>query len=644
MRKWSALFPAIVLTLLLAATASAQSRRGELRGAWMGEGCGRDWPALMQSLHDNGFNAFFPNFSIGNMALYPSKVLEPLPGGDSNRDELAEAAAAARANDIELHIWRIDWALWRTPKESLDKLEAEGRLQRNSRGQLGRDDPNIKVDWLCPSDPRNRELEKEAMLELVRNYDIAGIQFDYMRFPGDDYCFCDGCKERFQQQTGVTVANWPADVQADGPYAGQWRQWRRDLITSLVADIANSALAVKPDISVSLAAWNHLDAGREAYAQDWPEWVRRGLLDFVCPMDYTKDTADVTRQVTDQIAAIHSAIPLYAGLGAFLLPSSGALIEQIEAARGAGADGFVAFAYADDKLARWLPDLAVAVTAGDPGPTPHGGPPASFAFSGDAVASQADRRVIAGDRLEADITLGWEPPALPDDDEAAAAAAQAGALLKRALDVRDPVKDYDSPANLAASAGGEDRLSGRLLVEDPDGRQRLFLGVFDSAYRFQRRLGFTAPSGPFRLAVYGTLKTPSGARDFVARSPLLTGVESSAAAPASDSAQRLAAYIDTACSMPEVGLLAQLAPVSVQFRATGPAPGEWWLTYRDGACESGPGAVEDPDITVSASAEDWLAIAEGKVTIEELYQRARLEIEADDTTFQRLADLYPGSD
>jgi uncharacterized lipoprotein YddW (UPF0748 family) len=639
MRKRSVLLPALLCIAVLTTTAFAQSRRGELRGAWMSEGYGRDWPAIMESLHDNGFNAIFPNFSIGSMALYPSRVLTQLPGGDPGRDELAEAAKAARANGIELHVWRIDWALYRAPQDILGKLEAEGRLQRNSKGELGRDDPEVKVDWLCPSDPQNRALEKASMLELVSNYDIAGIQFDYMRFPGADYCFCDGCKERFQKQAGVTVATWPDDVQGDGPFAEKWREWRRGLMTSLVADIGNSAVALKPDIRVSLAAWDDLEDGRQEFGQDWTAWAREGLLDFVCPMDYTPDADHLTEHLVEQIAAIHSAIPLYAGLSLHGLTSSGDLIGEIEAARAAGADGFVTFSYSNRRLVPWLPDLAATVTAGDPGPMPHNGPPASFAFSGEATASPADgTHVLAGARLEAGISVGWEPPA-PSDDEEAAAAAQAGALLQRALDVRDPVRDYDQRANLAAPAGGEDRLSGRLLVEGPNGEQRLFLGMFDSAYRFQREIG---------LAIYGTLKTAAGARDFVVRSPLLTGMERTALAPAapapSDALTRLQAFADTACTWPEISLLSSLAPITVQLRANGSAAGEWWLAYREDGCQSGSGVAEKPEVTLTASTEDWLALAGHQITARELYERGRLQIETDDATFQRLTELYGGAD
>ena len=651
-----ALIPVLALLVAIASSAAAQSRRGELRGAWMSEGYDRDWPAIMQSLHDNGFNAFFPCFSIGNMALYPSRVLAPAPArgptpargatparddtprGDPDRDELAEAAAAARANGIELHVWRINWALWQTPKELLDQFEAEGRLQRNSKGELARANPDIKVDWLCPSHPENRTLEKEAMLELVRDYDVAGIHFDYMRFPGGDYCFCDGCKERFQQQSGATVTTWPDDVMGDGALAGKWRQWRRDLMTSLVEEIADAAHAIKPDVSVSLAAWDDIEDGREEYGQDWIAWSRDGLLDFVCPMDYTRDTEHLTDHLTEQLSLTRSAIPLYAGLGGFRLKSSVDLIEQIEAARAAGADGFVIFSYRNRKLVPWLPDLRATVTAADPAPMPHGHPPASFAFSGEAVAPPAEaNRVMAGARLEAEIALGWEPPTLPEDDSAAAAA-QAGAMLERALDVRDPVGSYDSRPGLAASLGDEERLTGRVVVESPQGAARLLLGPFDTAYQFSRTLGFPAPEGAFRIAIYGTLKTPTGARDFVVRSPLLVGVSKDdlqAEALRAD-LEKLAA---DACSRPEV---ARLAPLAIRLHATDLAGGKWWLVLKAEGCETGAGSIESPDLTVSASAADFLSLARGEASPKVLWETGRLDITGEDQLIARLIALYSG--
>lgn len=516
---------AVPAALLLAAfclsPASAQSRRGELRGAWIGEGYGRDWPAIMASLKANGFNALFPNFSIGNMALYPSKLLAVLPGGEAGRDELAEAAKAAKENGIELHVWRINWALARTPDDLLAQLDAAGRLQRNSKGQRGRDDPEVKVDWLCPSHPENRKLEKEAVLELVRSYDVAGIQFDYLRYPGGDYCFCDGCKERFQQSQAVKVERWPDDVREGGRLAAKWQHWRRSLITSLAQEISDAAHALKPDICLSLAAWPDIDAGRDLYGQDWVPWAREGTLDFVCPMDYTTDDARLVSLLGRQVAEVKGAIPIYAGLGAFQMSSEAQLVSQIEVARAEGADGFVAFAYGSGNFDQWLPDLRDAVTAADPSPMPHAHPPAGFAVSGEATQSPAaGRNVIAGRKLEMEVMLGWEPPTA----EEVPGAAEAGAMLDRILNQREPIQSYEATAPALAPGGESERISGRIVVESPAGASLLVLGAFDTDYRFARKLSFTAPEGPFRLAIYGAVTSPKGKRDFVVRAPLLVGV------------------------------------------------------------------------------------------------------------------------
>ncbi len=517
----TAAIAAIALACALVSPACAQSRRGELRGVWMGEGYNRDWPTIMKSLKDNGFNAIFPNFSIGDMSLYPSKTLALVPGGDPTRDELAEAAKAARANGIELHVWRIDWALWRTPDELLTQLDAAGRLQRNSRGQRAKDDPDVRIDWLCPSNSENRALEKLAMIEVIQKYDIAGIQFDYMRYPGADYCFCDGCKERFQQSQSVKVEKWPDDVRAGGPLAAKWQQWRLSLITSLVNDISSAAHALKPDISVSLAAWSDIDDGRDTYGQDWVPWARDGSLDFVCPMDYTLDDQELARSVERQVTEVKGAIPLYAGLGAFQMKSAGPLIDQIGTARSAGADGFVAFAYGSGDLATWLPELRASVTAQDPKPVPHGGPAARFSFSGDAVKAQASARtVVAGADLQVEMTLGWEPPTLTEQEQGAA---DAGQMLRRILDQRTPVVTYGERMGPTPPSNAE-RLSGRIVVENPIGEQLIVLGAFDTEYRFERKLNFAAPEGPFRLAIYGAVKSPDGKRDFVARAPLMVGM------------------------------------------------------------------------------------------------------------------------
>ena len=528
MTRCLALAPIILVALCLALPASAQSRRGEMRGAWMGDGYNRDWPAIMKSLKENGFNALFPNLCVGAMSYYPSKVMIPAPGGTPGRDELAEAVKAAKQNGIELHLWRINWALWGVPKDTLDKLEAEGRLQRNAQGKLGRDDPDVTTDWLCPSNPENRKLEKEAMLEAVRNYDLAGIQFDYMRFPNGNYCYCDHCKAQFQKDAKVTVSRWPEEVQEGGPYLEQWRAWRRGLITSLATEISEECHRIKPNIFVSLASWPSLDDAYNQVAQDWTSWVKKGILDFVCPMDYTDNKDDlVNNQLTGQLDRVRGTIPIYPGLGAFLMKSSSQLADQIEATRDLGADGFLAFAYFSGDFDKWLPDLHATVTSSDPNPMPHWAPLTRFAFKGPAITgdqkdSSTLRIVTAGARFEVSVAIGIAL-VRPSSDEQAGAE-QAAAVLRQAANQRLPGSSYDPAVSEPLPPEQGPWISGRVVAERPDGDTLSVLGAFEGEMGLPSTFRAFAPEGPFRIAVYGTAPLAGGKRDFVSRSVLLTGV------------------------------------------------------------------------------------------------------------------------
>ncbi len=640
MPRWRVVVSMVILSCCVSAGAWAQSRRGELRGAWMESGYGRDWSAIMESLADSGFNALFPNFSVGNMAFYPSDVLDVAPRGEEGRDELAEAAKAAKEHGIELHVWRINWALSNTPPEQLEELDQAGRVQRNSRGQRGKDDPSIGVDWLCPSDPENRKLEKASMLEVVRRYDIAGIHFDYMRFPGGDYCFCDGCKKRFQEDAGVHVERWPGDVLESGPYAQQWQQWRQQLQMSLVKEISREAHRIKPEVYISLAAWPYTDVGRDLLGQDWPQWIHEGALDFVCPMDYTLDEQELAGLIGAQVDAVQAEIPLYAGLAAFKMKSPDALGERMEIARAAGADGFVVFAYGSGELAEWLLDLRATVTAAGPDPMPHRSPPGHFAFAGPAIEAPASQRnLVAGQQLEAQIAVG-ESPLRGSEEEPGEGAAQAASILRQATETRSPVTTYGREPELIPSLTEEMRIFGRIVVETPSGMVLLPLGAFSTDFRMERTARFPCPEGAFRIAVYGSTRVGGGvSREFVVRSPLLIGMEE-ADLRAEAAHRELDQLCADACGREEIGQLLHL-DVAVQVRATGPGGGEWWFRLRDGECSTGEGTVEDPDLTLVGTTEDLLAILRGESRARTMWEVGRLKVSGEESLLRRLAELLP---
>jgi uncharacterized lipoprotein YddW (UPF0748 family) len=634
---------ALFLLIACALPVFAQSRKGELRGVWIGSGYDRDWSAIVKSLKENGFNAIFPNMCTGGAAFYPSKVLPAAAGGKQGRDELAEALKAAKQYGIEVHVWRINWRLENCPEEVLKRYEAQGRLMRNAEGKLVRDDPNDnpRMDWLCPSDLTNRNLERDAMLELVRRYDIAGIQFDYMRFPGPTYCYCDHCRVQFERETGSKkVEDWPADCVGEGKRAKEYERWRQGLQTSLVKEISEEAHRIKPGIYVSLAAWPEEEVARHQVLQDWPEWVKQGWLDFICFMNYGTDVGQVASQLKAGLNVVGGAVAVYSGLGAFLMKDAAELIAQVKEVREVGADGFVGFAYYSGELDKWLPALRETVTSSDPDPMPHWGPPAILSIAGPAVlAPEADHRVKAGGRLTADLKLGIPAPA--PNAIADEGALQAASILRQATNSRRPVGSLEPNTTSTGMADETYRITGRMVLETPTGNTLAVLGAFTADWQYLKQLTFTAPEGPFRLAVYGTEQVGEGEREFVFRGILLNGVEAkeSEAAPRADTAQgRVTGLIADFLKRVKPEDIAGV-DAAVLLRVDGEGGGDWWVRAKEGKCESGEGRIEKPDLSITISAQDLLSLARGEADPYALWQSGRLAASGDMALLKQLIPL-----
>lgn len=256
--------------------------------------------------------------------------------------------------------------------EEIDRMRTEKRLQATASGE--------EAAWLCPSNPANFELERDTMLEVVRNYDVDGVHFDYIRYPGSENCYCDGCRERFEAARGAKVADWPKDCYS-GALKTEYQDFRCAQITRLVKAVSEEAHRLKPWIRISAAVFGDYPGCRASVGQDWVLWCREGYLDFVCPMDYTDSDTRFHNIVTNQVSLVGGAVPVYAGIGAFIIPDDQA-VRQMESARADGADGFILFNMGKDLAVDGFPRFARSITSA-PAILPHNGPRVRFRTSYD---------------------------------------------------------------------------------------------------------------------------------------------------------------------------------------------------------------------------------------------------------------------
>jgi uncharacterized lipoprotein YddW (UPF0748 family) len=468
-----------------AASLAFPARDGEVRAVWVRRPEDVDWALVAPRLGRAGFNTVLPNYVRGVTAAYESKTLASRTGAKS-AGSLEACIRECRRAGLEVHVWWTVLFLDDTPEARVKELAEQGRLVRIAEGELMRPSP---AAWLCPSHPANAALVKSAARELARAFGPDGIHLDYARLPLERSCLCERCRELF----GL-AESWPADVLPGGKRWEEFRRFRRARVTAMVKALVEAAREARAGTYASAAVFPELAMCRETLAQDWGEWIEKGLVDFVAPMDYTESVDELTRWVRDQSRRIRARVPLVAGIGVSAgrsrIDDPAELIRQIAAARSSGADGFALFQLDADLLEKHL-----AAMARGPGRTgasvrPHGGPVVRWSLPPgvDPAAIPAGRKIEIGLAVEGRTLAG--------------------------LEVR---------AFAPVSARGRSSARPRVEMESALGRALGPLGRGPAAGK-KSGLALVAPAGPFRIVVRGEVSTAGAGKRLVAlRSPVFTG-------------------------------------------------------------------------------------------------------------------------
>jgi uncharacterized lipoprotein YddW (UPF0748 family) len=214
------------------------------------------------------------------------------------------------------------------------------------------------LPWLCPTDPASLDLETALVLEMLDRFPLDGVQFDYIRFPNDRSCYCEGCRTRFHEETGLSAGTWPDDVAPGGSLRARYSAWRVGRITNALVVLSEAVR--QRGIPVSVAVFpDRLDA--LGYGQDWVDWSRRGMVDRIYPMNYFRTTPELGEALAGQIPLLPDGFFTVCGLGTAIGSlgiSSFEAASQVEAALRSGAHGVCHF-HLNETLLRTLPMIRI---------------------------------------------------------------------------------------------------------------------------------------------------------------------------------------------------------------------------------------------------------------------------------------------
>jgi uncharacterized lipoprotein YddW (UPF0748 family) len=268
----------------------------------------------------------------GRGDAYYRSELEPRAEALTERiDPLDRLISYGGTAGLRVHAWVNVYFVWSHPEKRMP-LDPMHIVNRHPEWLLRPDgvralDPAGGKDWEgIYTDPANAEARQftiDVFEDIVQRYRVESLHYDYVRYPQ------------------VTYAKTPDDH----------RQ-----VTELVRESARRLRAARQSVTISASVFPDPAVARDRVLQRWPEWGAEGLVDLLCPMAYRQETKEVSRLLT----AARNAAPkteMWGGLMAYAGERE-RLKAQIAAARDAGCEGVILFAY--DPAQRDLLDVFAA--------------------------------------------------------------------------------------------------------------------------------------------------------------------------------------------------------------------------------------------------------------------------------------------
>jgi uncharacterized lipoprotein YddW (UPF0748 family) len=360
------IFPSISLSQSL----PAKSNR-EIRGVWI---TNVDSDVLfrrdrlvtaLRDLRQLNFNTIYPVVWNWGYTMYPSKVAQQVVGssfmpkksaglligrtlgkneGLEGRDVMRELVTQGHKQGLAVIPW-FEFGLM-APGSSdpagsdLAKLRP-GWLTTKQDGNINWKEGKDPRVWLNPFRPDVRKFIIDLVVEVVKNYDVDGIQFDDHFGLPHDFGYDAYTVNLYKQEHQGKVP----PKQTQDP---EWVNWRADKITAFMKELFVAIKAVKPKAIVSISP-NPMPFAKNFYLQDWAKWERQGLVEELLVQVYRDKFESFVGELNNsdlKLASKH--IPVGIGIMTGLKPKPVAMQQiqaQIAAVRDRGLAGVSFFFY-----------------------------------------------------------------------------------------------------------------------------------------------------------------------------------------------------------------------------------------------------------------------------------------------------------
>jgi hypothetical protein len=238
---------------------------------------GREWltekgaRTIIDTIKSAGFNVYQPLIWHGRGTRFPSAHAPfeaDLPRHDG--DPLARLIKIAHENGVEVHPWVMISKRWKEYPDFLRQYY----------------DPGTPEGAYDMHKPAFREFVATLVADVVRRYNVDGINLDYVRTQG--ICISAYCVADYRRRFGRSLASDAGVRRDDGSLEPHVQQWQDEDVAAFVGDVSRRIRELKPRVVISVSGvpvpggLPGNDQGRQELA-----WLRDGWVDIVYNMQYS---------------------------------------------------------------------------------------------------------------------------------------------------------------------------------------------------------------------------------------------------------------------------------------------------------------------------------------------------------------------
>ena len=258
-----------------------------------------------RAMKEMGINrVFFLVKNPNGRVYYKSKILKPILNNDfvtnnnseNNWDVLEYVIKKSKENNMKIYPY-------------LNVFAESGYFLKENPEYAEKNREGKKYEWVSPAinEVKNRMIDITE--EIVKNYEIDGIQLDRVRYENVYAGFNETSIKLYREKYGKEPDIKDSD----------FIEYRKNLITEFVEELYKRIKNIKPDIEVSAAVF-HSPKTAENVLQDWKVWAEKGILDYVYTMSYTNNENSFQVFLNDNIGVFKDKnlkTKLVIGVGAY---------------------------------------------------------------------------------------------------------------------------------------------------------------------------------------------------------------------------------------------------------------------------------------------------------------------------------------